>query len=114
MFFCYDFSIIRGKKRKEILFGRRVFVKAFITVLGKDKPGIIAKITGLLADREVNVEDISQTIMQGNFTMIMLVSLEKAEVTISALSEAFDKLGKEIGVEIFVRSDKIYDAMHRV
>ena len=89
-------------------------MKAIVTVIGKDRVGIIASVCALMASHNVNILDISQTIMQGNFTMIMLVSLEKAEVTISALSEAFDKLGKEIGVEIFVRSDKIYDAMHRV
>ena len=55
-------------------------MKAIVTVIGRDKPGIIAKVSAVLADNNVNIEDISQTIMQGNFTMIMQCGLENAKL----------------------------------
>lgn len=89
-------------------------MKAIITVLGKDKSGIIAKVAGLLAENEVNIEDISQTIVQGNFTMVMLCGMEKASVGIKDLGEKLGVLGEELGVSIRVQHEDIFNAMHKI
>lgn len=89
-------------------------MKCILTVLGKDKPGIIAKVSALLAEDEVNIEDISQTIMQDTFTMIMLVRMDKENASIEKLSEKMKKLGEEIGVSIRLQHEDVFNAMHRV
>lgn len=88
--------------------------KAVITVTGTDKIGIIANVSAILADNYVNIEDISQTTMQGYFMMYMLVD-------ISAMSSPFDELakkladkGKETALEIRIQKDEIFKAMHSV
>ena len=86
-------------------------MKAIITVIGKDKSGIIASISGLLAEELVNIEDISQTIVQGNFTMIMVCDLGD-NISVAELSGALDKTGKEAGVIIRVQHEDIFNAMH--
>ncbi len=88
-------------------------MKAFITVIGRDKVGIIAAVSNLLAERGVNIEDISQTIMQGMFTMIMACDISDA-ASFSELKEALNGLGGRLGVEISVRHADIFNAMHRV
>ena len=88
--------------------------KAIVSVIGTDKKGIIAKVSGLLFDLGVNVEDISQTIMQKYFTMIMLVDLSEAKKEIDEICVELDKLGKEIGVDIRMQSEQIFTAMHRI
>jgi len=89
-------------------------MRAIITVLGKDKVGIIAKISNLLADNNVNILDISQTIMQGFFTMIMLVDLDKALVSFDVLKNQLVEKGKEIGVDINIQNEDIFNAINRV
>ena len=89
-------------------------MKAIITVIGKDKSGIIAKVSNLLADNEVNIEDISQTIVQGNFTMLMLCGMEKATVGIKELGEKLAVIGDEIGVSIRIQHEDIFNAMHKI
>ncbi len=89
-------------------------MKCILTVIGKDKPGIIAKVSSLLADKNVNIEDISQTIMQSTFTMIMLVNIEKAPVTMKELKEELSVLGDEIGVSIHLQHEDVFNAMHKV
>ena len=89
-------------------------MKSILTVLGKDKSGIIASVATMLAERKVNIEDISQTIMQGNFTMIMLVDLSNATVTLSELVEEANTLGEKIGVKIILQHEEIFNAMYRV
>ena len=89
-------------------------MKAILTVLGKDKSGIIAGVSSLLASKNINIEDISQTIMQGFFTMIMLINLENSKVSFSDLLKETDELGKQIGVKIIVQHEDIFNAMHRV
>ena len=88
--------------------------KAIVSVIGTDKKGIIAKVIGLLFDLGVNVEDISQTIMQKYFTMIMLVDLSEAKKEFDEICVELDKLGKEIGVDIRMQSEQIFTAMHRI
>lgn len=89
-------------------------MKCVLTVIGKDKPGIIAKVSGLLAQNGVNIEDISQTIIQSTFTMIMLVNLDGSLVTLKSLSEKMKVLGEEIGVNIHLQHEGVFDAMHKV
>ena len=86
-------------------------MKAIVTVLGKDKVGIIAKVSGELAKLGVNVEDISQTIMQDYFVMIMMVEVPKDE-KIADISPRLDALGKGIGVSVRIQHEDIFNAMH--
>ena len=89
-------------------------MKCILTVIGKDKSGIIAKVSGLLAAYDVNIEDISQTIMQNTFTMIMLVNLENSKIQLFELKQKCKDLGEEIGVNILLQHEGIFDAMHKV
>lgn len=89
-------------------------MKAIVTVIGKDKSGIIAKVSTLLAENGVNIEDISQTIVQGNFTMIMLCDVQKDGLKLATLSEMLNKLGNEIGVSIHTQHEDIFNAMHKI
>ncbi len=89
-------------------------MKAIVTVVGKDKPGIISKVSTLLADNMVNIEDISQTIMQGNFTMIMQCDVNNAKLSLKDLKVALDKLGEEVGVSIHLQHEEIFNVMHKI
>ncbi len=89
-------------------------MKSIVTVIGKDKPGIIAKVSSALAQNQVNIEDISQTLMQDNFTMLMLCDLSKATVSLNELQNQLVELGKEIGVSIHVQHEDIFNAMHKI
>ncbi|MCX7772752.1 MAG: ACT domain-containing protein [Clostridia bacterium] len=89
-------------------------MKAVITVLGCDRVGIIASITGILAKTNVNILDISQTIMQNIFTMIMLVDLSKMNGEYYQLSELLKTAGEELGVEIRLQREEIFTSMHRI
>lgn len=88
-------------------------MKAIVTVIGKDKPGIIAKISADLAEKNVNIEDISQTVVQGNFTMIMLCKLPDG-LSVAELADHLYSSGKEIGVSVHVQHEEIFNAMHKV
>ncbi|MFR1566269.1 MAG: ACT domain-containing protein [Christensenellales bacterium] len=88
-------------------------MKAIVTVIGKDKVGIIAKVSGLLSEMGVNVEDISQTILQDYFAMMMLVDVSSSG-SISAVAERLDALGKSVGVNIRIQHEDIFNAMHRI
>lgn len=89
-------------------------MKSILTVIGKDKSGIIAEVATMLANKKVNIEDISQTIMQGCFTMIMLIDLENATISFAELVDEANKLGEKIGVKIILQHEEIFNAMHRV
>ena len=89
-------------------------MRAVLTVVGKDKTGIIAKVSGFLAERQVNILDISQTILQDYFAMIMLVDISEATVSLANLSEECAELGKKIGMSIHVQHEEIFNAMHSV
>lgn len=89
-------------------------MKAILTVLGKDKSGIIASVSSLLASKNINIEDISQTIMQGFFTMIMLINLENSTVKFSEFLKEAEALGDKIGVKIILQHEDIFNAMHRI
>ena len=89
-------------------------MRAVVTVVGKDKTGIIAKVATFLASREVNILDISQTIMDEYFTMIMMVDLGRATTGLAELSKECRELGERIGMSIHVQHEDIFKAMHGV
>ena len=89
-------------------------VKAVITVLGKDRVGIIARVSTVLAVNQVNVLDISQTILQDYFTMIMLAEFDNEKIGIPELAEQLNAVGAEMGLQIRVQHEAIFSAMHRV
>lgn len=89
-------------------------MKAIVTVVGKDKKGIIAKVSGVLFENDVNIADISQTIMQDMFTMIMLVESDSSASTIKELDEKLDRVAKEMGLSIHVQREEIFSSMHRI
>lgn len=85
-----------------------------ITVIGKDKVGIIAQVSAALAKQNMNILDISQTILQDIFTMIMLVNLPDGTCDFAALRKSFDELGENLGVSILLQHSDVYNAMHRI
>ena len=87
---------------------------AVVTVTGKDKKGTIAKVSSFHAERGVNVEDISQTILQDYFAMIMLVDIRELTIELSELAKECDRLGQEIGMSIRVQHEAIFNAMHNI
>ena len=89
-------------------------MKAIVTVVGKDKVGIIAFVCARLAEHNVNVLDISQTVMQGYFNMIMLTDISAANLPLAELSAAMKQAGEEMGVVIRMQREDIFSAMHRV
>jgi len=89
-------------------------MKVIITVVGKDTVGIIAKICTYLSDNHVNVEDISQTIVQGYFNMMMIVETSSSKVSIEEMTNAMDKIGNELGIKIHCQREEIFNRMHRI
>ncbi len=89
-------------------------MRAFLTVIGKDRVGIIAAICNLLADKQVNVLDISQTILQGSFTMIMLVDATSCTIDFDALANELSVLGQRMELNIRLQREEIFNAMHRI
>ncbi len=88
--------------------------RTIITVVGKDTVGIIAKVCTYLADHQVNILDISQTIVQGFFNMMMIVDMEKSEKPFEDLSADLEKIGEDIGVRIKCQREEIFTKMHRI
>lgn len=89
-------------------------MRAVVTVVGKDKTGIIAQVSTFLAERGVNILDISQTILQDYFAMIMLVDVKNAACPLANLAVECENLGKNIGMSIHVQHEEIFNAMHNV
>lgn len=89
-------------------------MKAIITVIGKDTTGIIASVCTLLAENEINILDISQTVMDGFFTMTMLVDLTGSIVSFADISDKLTAKGEEMGLSIRIQREDIFDLMHRV
>lgn len=89
-------------------------MRAVVTVVGQDRTGIIAGVSGYLADKKINILDISQTIMQDLFTMIMLVDTESSDIKASELSSDLEAIGEKIGVEINVQHEGLFSSMHRI
>ena len=89
-------------------------MQVVLTIVGKDKVGITAKVTNALADMNINIININQNIMQGFFNMVLIADMEGANVTLAEAREVMVKLGEEIGVEIRLQSEEIFNAMHRI
>ncbi|MCI6810318.1 MAG: ACT domain-containing protein [Spirochaetia bacterium] len=89
-------------------------MNAIITVVGSDKVGIIAKVSQFLADHKINIDDITQTILSGNFVMMMMVDLKNSDISIDDVRKAMEILANDMGVEINIMSEKVFSAMHRV
>ena len=89
-------------------------MNAIITVVGTDKVGIIANVTTYLAEQRVNIIDITQTILSGNFVMMMMVNLEEAAISIEELRTSLAKKAEELSVEINIMNERVFSAMHRV
>lgn len=89
-------------------------MKAVVTVVGQDRVGIIAKVSNTLAENKVNILDLSQTILDSYFTMIMIVDIGNSEKSIKELSELLDKDGSDIGVSIKIQHEDIFKTMHSV
>lgn len=88
--------------------------KAVLSVIGKDKVGIIAKVSNIFAEKNVNILDLSQTIMQDIFTMIVLVDVEKSTIPFAELSDEMTNLGKEMGLNMQLQHEQIFDSMHQI
>lgn len=89
-------------------------MKAIVSVIGQDKCGIIARVSGALYAMNINIEDISQTVMQNKyFTMIMMVGLSDGD-SIAAINEELQKVARETDVEINIRHEDLFKSMHRI
>jgi len=89
-------------------------LNAIITVVGSDKVGIIAAVSAFLSERGINIEDISQTILSGNFVMVMMVDLSKSTKDMEALKAELSELGGRMGVSISIMHERVFSAMHRI
>ena len=89
-------------------------MKAVVTVVGKDRVGIIAQVCTQLAEFNVNVLDISQTVMQGYFTMMMVVDVSASSLPLAELAQQMDEKGRQMNLSIRLQREDIFDAMHRV
>jgi len=89
-------------------------MNAIVTVVGRDKVGIIAAVCTLLAEKNVNILDISQTILQGAFTMVMALDMEKSSVSLTDLANSLDELGDKMDIFIRIQREEIFDAMHKI
>ena len=98
----------------EVLFNKIMIMNAIVTVVGSDKVGIIAEVSALLASHKVNIEDISQTILSGNFVMMMMVSLNNADLSIDQLRTILTETSTKMGVEINIMAEKVFSSMNRI
>ena len=89
-------------------------MNAIVTVVGNDRVGIIAAVCNKLAAYNVNILDLSQTILQGAFTMVMAVDIQGSTVPFGQLSSALADLGREMGLSIRIQREEIFDAMHNI
>ena len=89
-------------------------MKAIVAVIGQDKKGIIAKVSTLLYEKNVNIIDISQTIMEDMFVMTAMVDTKDCSVEFDQLRHNLTALGEEIGVQITIQRKKIFESMHRI
>lgn len=89
-------------------------MKGIITVVGGDKVGIIAKVSTYLASHKINIVDITQTILSGNFVMMMMVEFDSADIDIDAARKNLTKEAETLGIEVNVMNEKVFTEMHRI
>ncbi|MEK6978127.1 MAG: ACT domain-containing protein [Candidatus Hydrothermarchaeota archaeon] len=85
-----------------------------ITIMGEDRPGIVAGISAVLAKNDVNIEDISQTVVGGIFTMILLADVKKSKSSLEELRRKLERRGRSLGMQVLVQHERIFQYMHRV
>lgn len=88
--------------------------RAIITVVGRDSVGIMARVCTFLADNKINILEITQTIVKGYFNMMMIVDISQTPGTFDGLSNRLDEVGQQIGVQIMIQLEEIFDKMHRI
>ena len=88
--------------------------KAVVSVLGNDQRGIIAKVTRVLYEHDVNILDLSQTILSGMFSMVMIVDVSSEHFDFDSASRKLTELGEELGLQIRIQRNEIFDAMHHI
>ncbi|OJF76676.1 MAG: hypothetical protein BKP49_05815 [Treponema sp. CETP13] len=89
-------------------------MNAIMTVVGSDQVGIIANVSQALSGCEINIVDISQTILSGNFVMMMMIDLSKANLPLDQLREKMNELGDALSVDINIMNERVFSAMHRI
>ena len=89
-------------------------MRAFITVLGKDTVGILARVSTACAEENISVSEVTQSVLQEMFVMIMLVEMDNSKKTIAEMSVKLDKLGEELGLKIHIMHEDIFNSMHRI
>ncbi len=89
-------------------------MKAIITVVGTDKVGIIAKVSNYLSLHSINIVDISQTILSGNFVMMMMADFSSSDIDIDSARKELTLEGEKLGVEVNIMAEKVFSAMHRI
>ena len=89
-------------------------MKAIVTVVGKDRVGIMANICTALANFNINVLDINQSVMQGYFTMMMATDVSKSNIPMAQLASELENIGKDMGLSIRIQREDIFNAMHRI
>lgn len=89
-------------------------MRAFITVIGKDTVGIMAKVSSACAEENISVSEVTQSVLQEMFVMIMLVEMDNSKKTIAEMSAKLDKLGEEMGLKIHIMHEDIFNSMHRI
>lgn len=89
-------------------------MRIVVTIVGKDRVGIIASISNVLAEHNINILNINQNIMDGFFNMVLIADMDNADLQLDKLKTVFTGLGSKIGVEIRVQSEDIFTAMHRI
>jgi ACT domain-containing protein len=89
-------------------------MNGIITVVGTDQVGIIARVSAFLAERNINIEDISQTILSGNFVMMMMVNLSGGTQPLDELKKELSRLGESMGVSVSIMHEGVFSAMHRI
>ena len=88
--------------------------KSIITAVGKDTVGIIAKVCTYLAENQINILDISQTIVQDYFNMMMIVDINRSAKEFGVIADDLDAIGAEIGVQVKIQQEDIFNSMHRI
>ncbi len=89
-------------------------MKAVISVIGKDKVGIIARISNICAENNVNINDITQKVLHETFTMIMWVEMDASEKDFATIAKELEGVGEEMGLIIHVMHEDVFDSMHRI
>lgn len=89
-------------------------MRAFITVLGKDTVGILSKVSSACAEENISITEVTQSVLQDVFVMIMLVEMENSKKSIAEMQNKFNTLGEEMGLKIHIMHEDIFNSMHRI